>query len=67
MTIKEIRDMTPDELNAKLKDLKSELMNLRFQNAINQLSNPKRITEVRRSIAKVMTVLRENELKEKAQ
>ena len=59
--------MTPDELNAKLKDLKSELMNLRFQNAINQLSNPKRITEVRRSIAKVMTVLRENELKEKAQ
>ena len=67
MTIKEIRDMTPDELNAKLKDLKSELMNRRFQNAINQLSNPKRITEVRRSIAKVMTVLRENELKEKAQ
>ena len=67
MTIKEIRDMTPDELNAKLKDLKSELMNLRFQNAINQLSNPKRITEVRRSIAKVMTVLRENELKEKDQ
>ncbi len=66
MTTKEIRDMTSDELKLKLKDLKSELMNLRFQNSINQLSNPMRIVEVRKSIARVMTILRENELKENA-
>lgn len=58
--------MTSDELKLKLKDLKSELMNLRFQNSINQLSNPMRIVEVRKSIARVMTILRENELKENA-
>ena len=57
MTIKEIRDMTPDELNAKLKDLKSELMNLRFQNATNQLDNTSRIKEVRKNIARISTVI----------
>ncbi|MDP4153265.1 MAG: 50S ribosomal protein L29 [Bacillota bacterium] len=63
MNIKEIRDLTPDEINAKLKDLKSELMNLRFQNAIKQLDNPQRIVDVRKSIARILTVLKENELK----
>ena len=59
MKAKEIREMTSEELNAKLKELKEELFNLRFQHAINQLENPHRIVEVKRDIARVMTVLRE--------
>ena len=59
MKAKEIREMTPDELNAKLKELKTELFNLRFQHAINQLDNPHKIVDVKRDIARVMTVLSE--------
>ena len=59
MKVKEIREMTPAELNAKLGDLKEELFNLRFQLAINQLDKPHKITEVKHDIARVMTVLRE--------
>ena len=59
MKAQDIREMTAEELNAKLKELKSELFNLRFQHAINQLENPKRINEVKHDIARVMTVLRE--------
>ena len=59
MNAKEIREMTPDELSAKLKELKSELFNLRFQHAINQLDNPHKIADVKRDIARVMTILRE--------
>jgi large subunit ribosomal protein L29 len=55
----ELRKMTSAELTSKLKELKSELFNLRFQNAINQLENPHKITEVKHDIARVMTVLRE--------
>ena len=59
MTAKELRDLTPSELELKLKDLKEELFNLRFQLAINQLENPMRITAVKREIARVSTVMRE--------
>ena len=59
MTAKELRDYTPSELEQKLKDLKEELFNLRFQLAINQLENPMRITAVKRDIARVSTVMRE--------
>ena len=59
MNAKEIRQMTVEELNAKLKELKSELFNLRFQHAINQLDNPHKIADVKRDIARVMTVLQE--------
>ena len=59
MNAKEIREMIPDELSAKLKELKSELFNLRFQHAINQLDNPHKIVDVKRDIARVMTILRE--------
>ena len=59
MKAKELRTMTSAELTSKLKELKSELFNLRFQNAINQLENPHKITEVKHDIARVMTVLRE--------
>ena len=59
MKIKEIREMTPDELNAKLKELKSELFNHRFQHAINQLDHPHKIADVKKDIARVMTILHE--------
>lgn len=60
MTAKELRELTQSELELKLKDLKEELFNLRFQLAINQLDNPMRITAVKRDIARVSTVMREN-------
>ena len=55
----ELRNMSAEELNAKLKELKEELFTLRFQHAINQLDNPQRIVEVKRNIARVMTILSE--------
>ncbi len=61
MKAKELRDMTSEELNAKLAELKAELFNLRFQHAIRQLDNTHRIVEVKRDIARVMTILHEKE------
>ena len=55
----DLKKMTVEELNEKLKDLKEELFTLRFQHAINQLDNPQKIVEVKRNIARVMTVLSE--------
>ncbi len=63
MKINEIRDMSTEELQVKLADLKKELFNLRFQHATNQLDNPQRIALTKKDIAKVNTVIRENELK----
>ena len=60
MKANELRDMTAVELEKKLKDLKAELFNLRFQHAINQLDNPMRIDTVKKDIARVMTVMAEN-------
>lgn len=62
MTAKELRELSVNELELKLKDLKEELFNLRFQLAINQLENPMRINAVKKDIARVKTVLRQNEL-----
>ena len=59
MKTTEIRELSAEQLQAKLKELKEELFNLRFQLAINQLENPHRITAVKRDIARVMTVLNE--------
>ena len=59
MNANELREMTVDELNSKLGELKEELLNLRFQLAITQLDKPHKITEVKHDIARVMTVLRE--------
>ena len=59
MKANEIRELTAEELSAKLKELKTELFNLRFQHAINQLENPHRIVEVKRDIARVMTILQQ--------
>lgn len=62
MKAKEIRQMSDQELNTKLLDLKSELFNLRFQLATGQLDNPMRIKSVRKDIARVKTIVREREL-----
>ena len=62
MKASEIRQLTAEELNTKLNDLKAELFNLRFQLAINQLENPMRISAVKKDIARVKTVIRANEL-----
>ncbi len=60
----EIRHLDLHEMNNKLMDLKSELFNLRFQLAVGQLENPMRIREVKKSIAQVKTVIREEEIKQ---
>ena len=59
MNATELRKMSEADLDAKLVDLKKELFNLRFQHAINQLDNPHKIAEVKKDIARVMTVIRE--------
>ena len=64
MKINEIKDLSYEELAVKLKDLKAELFNLKFQNATSQLENPMKMVEVKKSIARVKTVMRELELKE---
>jgi len=61
MKAKELREMQTTELNTKLTELKSELFNLRFQHAINQLDNPGRIEAVKKDIARVMTILAEKQ------
>jgi len=62
MRAKELRDLTMEELNKKLNDAKDELFKLRFQLATGQLDNPMRIKEVRRSMARIKTMMREQEL-----
>ena len=62
MKISEIRDLSGQEIQDKIQDLKEELFNLRFQNAMNQLDNPKRISAVKKDIAKLKTILKEQEL-----
>ena len=59
MKANEIRAMSAEELQKKLTELKDELFHLRFQLAINQLDNPHKITEVKRDIARVLTVINE--------
>ncbi len=63
MRTKELHELTVDELNTKLKELKQELFNLRFRHAIGQLENPAALKNCKKDIAKVKTILRERELK----
>ncbi|NPV54059.1 MAG: 50S ribosomal protein L29 [Firmicutes bacterium] len=63
MKAKEIRDLTNEELERNLRNLKEELFNLRFQLATGQLENVMRLREVKRSIARVNTILHERELR----
>ncbi|BER92811.1 MAG: large subunit ribosomal protein [Candidatus Atribacteria bacterium] len=62
MKASELRNMTDEELNQKLKDLRTELFNLRFQAITGQLRNPRRIRLVKRDIARIKTIQREREL-----
>ncbi|MBP3312809.1 MAG: 50S ribosomal protein L29 [Butyricicoccus sp.] len=62
MKAKEIRELSAEELQNKLAELKKDLFNLRLQHATNQLDNVNKITEVKRDIARVNTVLRELQL-----
>ena len=64
--LKEIRALSADEQQEKLQSLKEELFNLRFQQATGQLENPMRIREVKKSIARIKTILQEG-LKDKAE
>ena len=59
MKATELRTKTSEELETMLKDLKTELFNLRFQHAINQLDNPHKIADTKQDIARVMTVIAE--------
>lgn len=65
--IGKIRELSDAELEKRLADLKEELFNLRFQHAINQLDNPMRLKAVKKEIAIVKTIIRENELKNGAE
>lgn len=61
--LQELRQNSPQDLQEKLGDLKEELFNLRFQLATGQLENPMRVRQVKKSIAQIKTILREEELK----
>ena len=63
MKIKEIRELTTEELQNKITDLKKELFTQRFNLATNNLENPMKIPAIKKDIAKIMTVIREREIK----
>jgi large subunit ribosomal protein L29 len=58
MNASEIRELTVDEMQRKLSDLKQELFNLRFQHEIGQLENPRKIKETKQDVARLQTVIR---------
>ena len=62
MTNKEIRDLTNEEIVKKIDEMKEELFNLRFSQATGNLEKPSRIRELRKSVARMKTILREREL-----
>ena len=64
MNIKEIREKSSEELKSSLDEFKIELFDLRFQRATGSIDNPMRIRELRKSIARILTVLHEREGKE---
>ncbi|NAZ30651.1 MAG: 50S ribosomal protein L29 [Caldimicrobium sp.] len=61
MKAKELRELSIPELKERVAKLREELMNLRFQKTIHKLENPMRIRQVRREIARVLTILKEKE------
>lgn len=63
MKANKVREMSGNELDQKLRELKGELFNLRFQMATGQLENPLKVKEVKKSIARIKTILKERELK----
>ena len=67
MKANELRDLSSPELEARLRELKEELFNLRFQKATGQLKNPMRIRAVKKDYARIKTILCERDLEAKAQ
>ena len=61
--LNELRQSNPQDLQVKMSDLKAELFNLRFQLATGQLENPMRIKQVKKSIAQIKTILRQEEIR----
>ncbi|MBW2195023.1 MAG: 50S ribosomal protein L29 [Deltaproteobacteria bacterium] len=61
MKVSEIRELSPEELSEKLGEITEEQFNLRFQHATGQLENTMRLVQVKRDIARIQTILRENE------
>ena len=66
MDIREIKELSASELEKAVKEQKEALFNLRFQHSINQLDNPMKIVETKKTIARMLTVLREKQLAENA-
>ena len=64
MKVKEIRELTNEEINTKLFEAKQELFNLRFQQATGNLEKPSRIRDLRHTVARMKTVLKERESNE---
>lgn len=62
MKVNEIRNLTTEEINNKIKETKEELFNLRFQQATGNLEKPVRLRELRKQVAKMKTIIREREL-----
>ena len=62
MTNKEIRELSNEEILSKIEEAKEELFNLRFQQATGSLEKPSRLTELRKLVARMKTILREREL-----
>ena len=63
--VDDYRQRTDEELKEELRTLEEEKLNLRFQKVIGQLENTSRITQVKRNIARILTILRERELEKK--
>jgi large subunit ribosomal protein L29 len=63
-TAQELRDLTPGDLEIRLLETKEELFNLRFQNATGQLDNYKRLGQLRKDVARIKTLIRQNELQQ---
>ncbi len=66
MKVTALREMSDQELQDQVKELKAELFNLRFQQVTGQLQNPVMLKNTRRNIARVKTIIRERELKAQA-
>ncbi len=64
MKVKEIRELTTEQILAKVQESKEELLNLRFQQATGNLEKPSRIRDLRHTVARCKTVLKERELEE---
>jgi large subunit ribosomal protein L29 len=64
--LKDIRKMSVEEINKKIVDLKEELFNLKFQAALGNIEKPARMNEIKRTIARLKTVLTEKETASKA-